>query len=51
MLKGAPPRSGSVFERNKVFLTGMKGKQAPGPGEYTAPSDFGQYISDRVLEF
>jgi len=31
----------SVFEKQKIFLTGAKGKLYPGPGEYRAPSDFG----------
>ena len=30
-----------IFERRRIFLTGMKGHPSPGPGTYVAPSEFG----------
>ena len=33
----------------QVQLTGMQGKPSPGPGEYSYPSEFGQYISERFV--
>ena len=40
--------SESAFDWRKINLTGMQGKPSPGPGEYSYPSEFGQYISEKA---
>lgn len=43
-------RQVSIFEKQKIFLTGVKGQEYPGPGDYRAPSDFGHYVSEKVVK-
>jgi hypothetical protein len=40
--------SKGVFSRRRIFLTGMKAQPSPGPGTYKAPSEFGEYLSEKV---
>jgi len=39
----------SVFDWRNIKLTGMKSNPTPGPGEYRYPSEFGHYISEKVI--
>jgi len=43
-------RKMSIFEKKNIFLTGCKGQEYPGPGDYRVQSDFGHYVSEKFLK-
>jgi len=43
-------RQVSIFEKKNIFLTGCKGQEYPGPGDYRVQSDFGHYVSEKFLK-